>query len=69
MKVLSEARNFAKQIGNKNNHVISFDPSTSTLEESPHSYELLSVTPQSPQLLEQSGLLKVKGKGGGIKGG
>ena len=42
-----------------NSEVISFDPGTTTLEDSPHCYELLSVGPQSPALLEGSGLLKV----------
>ena len=42
-----------------NSEVISFDPGTLTLEESTHSYELLAIGPQSPALLQGSGLLKV----------
>ena len=39
--------------------VISFDPSTTTLIEHPFSYEALTISGQSPSLLEHSALLKV----------
>ena len=42
-----------------NCEVISFDPATTTLEDSPHSYELLNIPAQSPAILQESGLLKV----------
>ena len=42
-----------------NSEVISFDPDTVTLEDSGQSYELLAISPQSPALLQGSGLLKV----------